>query len=75
MRPDTYDPQGRKMPGPYTNVVAVNLAELGLRATLFNDTDCLEPISTIDTNGCQVVGVYVSPAVARIRRCSNLDLI
>lgn len=51
----THDPNGKEVPGPYTNIVTSNFEALGMKATLWNDTACLELITTIDTDGCQVV--------------------
>ncbi|KAI0470802.1 hypothetical protein GGR56DRAFT_657717 [Xylariaceae sp. FL0804] len=55
MPADTLDPSGHTVSGPYTNIVTSKFTELGMKAILFNDTDCLQPITTIDTDGCLVI--------------------
>ncbi|RYP62294.1 hypothetical protein DL770_009613 [Monosporascus sp. CRB-9-2] len=55
MPAQTSDPDGNEVPGPYTNIVTSNFESLGMKATLWNDTVCRELITTIDTDGCQVV--------------------
>ncbi|RYP85971.1 hypothetical protein DL769_000834 [Monosporascus sp. CRB-8-3] len=51
----TDDPDGNEVPGPYTNIVSSNCESLGMKATLWNDTECRGLITPIDTDGCQVV--------------------
>jgi hypothetical protein len=66
MSPETLDAKGNVVPGPYTNIVTSNFKELGMKAILWNDSACTQWITTIDTDGCQVVPEDVSDA------CINL---
>ncbi|KAF3024166.1 hypothetical protein G7054_g2691 [Neopestalotiopsis clavispora] len=49
------DKEGVAVEGPYTNIVTDKLEELGLKLTLWNDTECTQLITTVDTDGCTVV--------------------
>jgi hypothetical protein len=53
------DKEGVAVEGPYTNIVTDKLEELGLKLTLWNDTECTQLITTVDTDGCTVVPANV----------------
>lgn len=60
MKAETEGPDSLTVPGPYTSVVTSNIESMGMKLILWNDTACRQWITTIDTDGCQVVPSDVS---------------
>ncbi|KAI0141784.1 hypothetical protein GGR57DRAFT_486630 [Xylariaceae sp. FL1272] len=56
--PVTSGPDFEDLPGPFTNIVTENFEELGIQATLWNDTNCRQLITIVDTDGCNVLPEY-----------------